>query len=76
MRHLSLLWCKLRDIVDSILNCQPSALGFESRMDSDFVMQYEGIGKEVLRAPFVLLQNLALQLGLGQGCQPEGITIT
>ena len=26
-------------------------------------------------AIFFLLQNLALQLGLGQGCQPEGIAI-
>ena len=76
MRHLSLRCCNLRGVVDSILSCQPSSLGLESRMDSEFVMQYEGTRKEMLRAPFFLLQYLALQLGLGQGCQPEGITIT
>ena len=48
-----------------MLSCQTSAPG------SERVMQYAGTGKKMHEAIFFLLQNLALQLGLGQGCQPE-----
>ena len=59
-----------------MLSYQPFALGFESELGSECMMQYVGTGKKVLEGIFFLLQNLALQLGLGQGCQPEGIAIT
>ena len=59
-----------------MLGYQPSAPGFDSRLGSEHVMQYAGTGKEMHEAIFFLLQNLALQLGLGQGYQPEGIAIT
>ena len=38
-------------------------------------MQYAGTEKEMHEAIFFLLENPALQLGLGQLCQPEGIAI-
>ena len=66
----------MRSIVVIMLSYQPFAPGFDSRLGSEHVMQYAGTGKEMHEAIFFLLQNLALQLGLGQGCQPEGIAIT
>ena len=72
---LSLNCCKLGGIVVGMLNYQPSAPGFNSWMGSECVMQYAGTRKEMHKAIFFLLQNLALQLGLGQECQPEGIAI-
>ena len=66
----------MRSVVVSILSNQPSAIRFDSRMGSACEIQYAGTGKEMHEALFDLLQNLALQLGLGQGCQPEGIAIT
>ena len=68
--------CKLRSVVVIMLSYQPSAPGFDLRLGSECMMQYEGTGKEMHKAIFFLLQNLALQLGLGQGCQPEEIAIT
>ena len=59
-----------------MLSYQPSAPGFDLQLGSECVMQYAGNWKEMHEAIFFLLQNLALQLGLGQGCQPEGIAIT
>ena len=59
-----------------MLSYQPSAPGFDLRLGCEGVMQYAGTGKEMHEAVFFLLQNLALQLGLGQRCQPEGIGIT
>ena len=53
-----------------------SASGFDSRLGYECVMQYAGTGKKTHEAIFFLLQNLALQLGLGQRCQPEGIAVT
>ena len=75
---LSLHFCKLRSVMVIMLSYQPSAPGFDSRLGtgSECVMQYAGTGKEMHEAIFFLLQNLALQLGLGQRCQPEGIAIT
>ena len=72
---LSLHWCKLHSVVVIMLSYQPSTPGFNLRLGSDCVMQYAGTGKEMHKAIFFLLQNLALQLGLEQGCQPEGIAI-
>ena len=63
--------CKLRNVVVIMLSFQLSALGFDSRLSSECVMQYAGTGKEMHEA-FFFVQNLALQLGLGQRCQPEG----
>ena len=59
-----------------MLSYQPSAPGFNSQLGSECVMQYAGTVKEMHEPIFFLLQNLALQLGLGHGCQPEGIAIT
>ena len=73
---LSLHWCKLRSVVVIMCSYQPSAPGFNSWLGSECVMQYAGTGKEMHEAIFFLLQNLTLQLGLGQGCQSEGIAIT
>ena len=36
-------------------------------------MQYAGMGRKCTEQSFLLLQNLALQLKLGQRYQPEGI---
>ena len=58
-----------------ILSSQPSTPGFDSRLRGACVIQYAGTGKEMHETIFFLLQNLALQLGLRQGCQPEGIAI-
>ena len=73
---LSLQCCKLGGIVVSRLSSQTSAFGFDLQMDCascDAVCRnLEGDVHSYL----FLLQNLALQLGLGQRCQPEGITIT
>ena len=66
----------MRSVVVIMLRYQPSAPGFDLRLGSECVSQYAGAGKEMHEAIFFLLQNLALQLGLGQGCQPEGIAIT
>ena len=73
---LSLHSCKLCSVVVIMLSYQPSAPGFDLQLGSECVMQYAGNWKEMHEAIFFLLQNLALQLGLGQGCQPEGIVIT
>ena len=73
---LSLHCCKLRSVVVIMLSYQPSAPRFNSRLGSKCVMQYAGTGKEMYEAIFFLLQNLAVHLGLGQQCQPEGIAIT
>ena len=73
---LSLCCCKLRSVVVIRLSYQPSAPGFDLRLGCEGVMQYAETGKEMHEAVFFLLQNLALQLGLGQRCQPEGIGIT
>ena len=60
-----------------MLSYQPSTPGFDSQLGSECVMhEYAGTAKEMHEAIFFLLQNLALQLGLGQECQPEGIAIT
>ena len=69
---LSLHCYKLRSVVIIMLSYQAFAAEFNSRLGSECVMQYAGTGKEMHEAIFFLLQNLALQLGLGQGCQPEG----
>ena len=66
----------LRSVVVIMLSYQPSAPRFDSRLGSECVTQYARTGKEMHEAIFFLLQNLALHLGLGQGCQPEGIAIT
>ena len=73
---LSLYCCKLCSVVVIMLSYQPSAPRFDSWLRSEYVTQYAGTGKEIHVAIFFQLQNLALQLGLGQGCQPEGIAIT
>ena len=73
---LSLQCCKLHSVVAIMLSYQPSAPGFDSRLGSERVMQFAGTGKKMHEAIFFLLQNLALLLGLGQGCQPERIAIT
>ena len=72
----SLRCCKLCSVLVIMLSYQPSARGFDLRLCSECVMQCAGTGKEMYEAILFLLQNLALQLGLGQGCQPEGIAIT
>ena len=61
-----------------MLSYQPSTPGFDSQMGSECLMQYAGAGNEMHEVIFFffLLQNLELQLGSGQGCQPEGIAIT
>ena len=73
---LSLHFCKLGSVVVIMLSYQPSAPGFDSQLGSECVMQCAGTGKDVHEVIFFLLQNLALQLGLGLGCQAEGIAIT
>ena len=44
---LSLRCCKLRRVVVIMLNYQPSAPVFDSRIGSECVMQYAGTGKEM-----------------------------
>ena len=56
-----------------ILNSQPSAPAFDSRLGCTCVIQHAGTWKAMNKS---ILLNLALQLGLGQRCQPEGIAIT
>ena len=69
---LSLHCCKLCSVVVIMLSFQPSAPGFDSWLGSECVMQYAGTGKEMHEAIFFLLQNLVLQLGLGQGRSLRG----
>ena len=58
------------------LSCSATNIHARVRFAVGLCMCDAGIGKEMHEAFFFLLQNLALQLGLGQGCQPEGIAIT
>ena len=44
--------CKLRNEVVTMLSFQPSALGFDSRLSGECVMQYAGTGKEMHEAFF------------------------
>ena len=73
---LSLHGWKLRSVVIIMLRYQPPHSGSISLLGCKCVMQYTETGKDMHKAIFFLLQNLALQLGLGQRCQPEGIAIT
>ena len=69
---LSLHCCKMHCVVVIVLSYHTSARGLDSWLGCECAMQYAGTGKEMYKAIFFLLQNLALQLGLGQRCQPEG----
>ena len=60
----------------STLSSRPSVIGFDSRMGCRNVVWYAGTSKVKHEIILSLLQNLALQLGLGQQCQSEGIAIT
>ena len=72
---LNMTFCHcLRSVVVIVLSYQPSAPGFGSQLGSECVMQE--LGRKCTKLSFFLLQNLVLQLGLGRGCQPEGIAIT
>ena len=67
--------CKLVGVVVSTLCSCPSALGFDLRMGCGSVSVCRNMEGEI-PSYLLLLQNLVLQLGLGQRCQPEGIAIT
>ena len=55
---LSLLSCKLGVVVVMILSSQPSAPGFDSRMDCACVIQYAESWKEMHKATFFCFNTL------------------
>ena len=67
---MSLYCYKLRRVVVIMLSYQPPLLG----SIRGWVLNDE-LGKKCTKLSFILLQNFALKLGLGQRCQPEGIAI-
>ena len=58
------------------LSSQPSTPGFHSRLELCEVITVCRNLEIDAQSYLFLLENLALQLGLGQRCQPEGIAIT
>ena len=73
---LSLQCCKLGGEVDSTLSSRPlrTRVRYADRLciPNTVCRNLEGD----VRSYLFLLQNLALELGLGQRCRPEGIAIT
>ena len=76
---LSLAWYKMGSGMVRVPNCKPTLPGLTPAGGANVLNgRLRGIdryGKHERESFFFLLQNLSLQLGLGQRCQSEGIAI-